>query len=44
MSTDGKLFTKLENAWNIVKGPKLDSGPTCLVNFLVSQVIFQMHT
>ena len=36
ISTDGTLFSSLENHWQFRPGPALDSGPTCLVNFWVS--------
>jgi coenzyme Q-binding protein COQ10 len=41
ISTDGTLFTSLENHWQFRPGPALDSGPTCLVNFWV---MFEFRT
>lgn len=35
VSTDGRLFTRLENLWQFRRGPELRTGPTTIVNFWV---------
>lgn len=35
ISTDGRLFSHLENSWQFRRGPDTDTGPTCIVNFWV---------
>ena len=40
LSTDGKLFTHLENLWKFEAGKPVPTGPTCIVNFLVSSLSY----
>eukprot|EP00731_Ephydatia_muelleri_P007871 Em0004g209a len=36
LSTDGRLFSHLENMWKFEAGKPVPTGPTCIVNFWVS--------